>query len=83
MSVQTARIFTEGSLACLATDINEILYLNLSFFFFFLTLELSVSDIQTVAPTCPYFVGGGGGVSAKYGHARILANAENSLRDRP
>ena len=43
-------------------------------------LEVSVSDIHTVAPTCPYFmgggVGGGEGVLAKYGHARILANAE-------
>ena len=26
---------------------------------FLLTLEPSVSDIHTVAPTCPYFVGGG------------------------
>ena len=40
-------------------------------------VEPSVSDIQTVAPTCPYFGGGGGGGGvAKYGHARILANAE-------
>ena len=42
--------FTEGSPACLATDINEILYLCLIFL-----VEPSVSDIQTVAPTCPYF----------------------------
>ena len=51
-------MFIEGRLASLATDINEILYLYLTFL-----VEPSVSDIQTVAPTCPYFVGGGGGVS--------------------
>ena len=63
-------MFIEGSLACLATDINEMLYLYLTFL-----VEPSVSDTQTVAPTCPYFVGGGGGL-AKYEHARFLANAE-------
>ena len=54
--------------------LNEMmLYLYLIFL-----VEPRVSDIHTVAPTCPYFVGGGerGGGVAKYGHARILANAE-------
>ena len=61
-----ARIFIESRLACLATDINEILYLYLTFF---IDARTSVGDIQTVARilwgeggrglskirACPYF----------------------------
>ena len=63
-----ARIFIEGRLACLATDINAILCLHLTFL---LTPE-QVSVTFRQLPNLPVFCGGrGGGVWAKYGHARI------------
>ena len=65
--------YIEGRLVCLATDINAILYLYLTSL---LTLgQVSVTFRQL--PNLPVFCGGrGGGVWAKYGHARILVNAE-------
>ena len=72
-----ARIFIEGSLACLATDIDEILYLYRTFF----------SDARTKCqwhsdscPNLPAFCGGGG-VLAKYGHACIWQMGK--FTDRP
>ena len=53
-----ARIFIEGRLACLATDINAILYLYLTFL---LTLE-QVSVTFRQLPNLPVFCGGRGGV---------------------
>ena len=52
-----ARIFIESRLACLATDINEILYLHLTFL---LTLE-QVSVTLRQLPNLPVFCGGEGG----------------------
>ena len=70
------RIFKEGSLACLATNNNEIQTLSRDLYLTFLLMLEQVSVTFRQLPNLPVFVWGGEGVWAKHGHARILANAE-------
>ena len=57
--------FIEGTFACLATDVIPLSYLSLR-----LMQDPSVRQWPVL------FLLGGGGVRAKFGHARLLANAD-------